>query len=167
MTAVRVRNWKPEEFESQEACSDRRCGAGRLDRSSWSYCGIPMLCRSCSKPTRASRRHIEDHQLPRESHGSRRPLVFFPRNPIRVMRWWQEILPIAHTDIRREFPANQLPGPSARCLTPRSDSRTQPPDSVMLLRRRLSRIFFIDAGFSTTHCRSLLRQSRIWVWPKR
>jgi protoporphyrinogen oxidase len=57
-----------------------------------------------------------------------------------VMRWWQEILPVAHEQSTNGVPRIHYQGQSRELLPAAQGS--DPSDAVMLIRQRLSRIFY-------------------------
>ena len=57
-----------------------------------------------------------------------------------VMRWWQEILPVASGQMDSDKPLRITYRQQSRDVTAHGGTIT--PDSVMLVRRRLSRIFY-------------------------
>jgi protoporphyrinogen oxidase len=58
-----------------------------------------------------------------------------------VMRWWQEILPVAHCGIANDAQLHIAYQNQSRPLTPATWASTDA-DAVMLVRQRLSRIFY-------------------------
>src|ERR1700679_4382143 len=58
-----------------------------------------------------------------------------------VMRWWQEILPIAQSDTQDSGDLRIKYQGQSRALTPEAISPSSS-DAVMLIRQRLSRIFY-------------------------
>src|SRR5882757_3853504 len=58
-----------------------------------------------------------------------------------VMRWWQEILPVAHSEAPHEPQLRIAYQNQSRALTPTTFASSDA-DAVMLVRKRLSRIFY-------------------------
>jgi protoporphyrinogen oxidase len=58
-----------------------------------------------------------------------------------VMRWWQEILPIAHSEIPNDPQLRLAYQNQSRALIPTTPASTES-DAVLLVRKRLSRIFY-------------------------